>query len=36
MLPEVKNILFATDLSTNALFAFRYAAYLRFRCTSER
>lgn len=35
MLPEVKTILFATDLSANALFAFRYAAYLAKQCDAE-
>lgn len=35
MLPEVKNILFATDLSANALFAFRYAAYLAKQCSAQ-
>jgi nucleotide-binding universal stress UspA family protein len=28
MLPQIKRILYATDLSTNAAFAFRYAVYL--------
>jgi nucleotide-binding universal stress UspA family protein len=28
MLPEIKTILYATDLSMNAAFAFRYAVYL--------
>ncbi len=28
MLPEIKKILYATDLSKNAAFAFRYAVYL--------
>lgn len=28
MLPEIKKILYATDLSKNAIFAFRYAVYL--------
>ena len=35
MLPEVKRILFATDLSANALFAFRYAAFLARQCDAE-
>lgn len=35
MLPEVKKILFATDLSANALFAFRYAAFLARKCDAE-
>lgn len=28
MLPKINNILYCTDLSKNAVFAFRYAAYL--------
>ena len=35
MLPDVKKILFSTDLSPNALYAFRYAAYLRKVCQAE-
>ncbi|MDJ0781656.1 MAG: universal stress protein [Desulfosarcinaceae bacterium] len=35
MLPDVKSILFATDLSANALFAFRYAAYLAKQCDAQ-
>ena len=35
MLPDVKKILFTTDLSPNALYAFRYAAYLAKACQAE-
>ena len=35
MIPEIKNILYATDLSQNARFAFGYAASLANRYTAQ-
>ncbi len=35
MLPEIKKILYTTDLSKNAVYAFRYAAYLSQTLGSE-
>jgi len=35
MMPDIKKILYTTDLSKNAIFAFQYAAYLSKKLGSE-
>ena len=35
MIPEIKNILYATDLSENARYAFGYAVSLANRCDAK-